>query len=150
MLLSRYERIFAWEVEMDLYEIFNTDASVEQRVQRLRDIVQQSATPLDQTKRQHNPMRRAILHNKGPWYTEILQGRDWNYSARSLSRRSTCRAFRPGGGNDRPCTNLDKVATTQQFRSAHFFGRHNIHEKIISGFQGHDTVIGLYGKSGVG
>ncbi|CAN9202387.1 unnamed protein product [Alternaria alternata] len=150
MLLSRYKRIFAWEVEMDLYEIFNPNASVGDRAKRLRNIVQPSATPLDQTKEQHNPMRRAILHSKGQWYTEILQGRDWYYSARSLSRRSTSRAFDLDHGKRRPRTNLEKVAKTRDFRSAHFFGRHNIHEKIISGFQGHNTVIGLYGKSGVG
>jgi serine/threonine protein kinase len=146
MLLSRYERIFAWEVEMDLYEIFNHNASEQERIKRLKDIVQQSAMPLDQTREQHNPMRRAISHNKGQWYTEILQGRDWNYSARSLSGRSNGMTY----GDCGPCTNLDKAASTRRFRSAHFFGRHKIHEKIISGFQKHNTVIGLYGKSGVG
>ncbi|KAH7407058.1 hypothetical protein DE146DRAFT_418243 [Phaeosphaeria sp. MPI-PUGE-AT-0046c] len=150
MLMSRYERIFAWEVEMDLYEIFNPHASVDEQAERLRNIVQPSVQPLDQTKEQHNPMRRAISHSKRQWYTEILQGRDWNYSARSLSRRSARMLFDLDHSNGRPCTNLGKTATTQHFRSAHFFGRHVIHEKIISGFQRHNTVIGLYGKSGVG
>ena len=147
MLDSRYLRIFAWEVDMELFEIFNPNVSERMAAERLQSVVQQSVVPLDRTKKQHNPMERAILHSKPQWWINILQGRDWSYSEPSLSRSSTSMTFTD---KEVPISTLDKMETPRYFRNSYFFGRHDIHEKIIGGLKARNQAVGLYGKSGIG
>jgi serine/threonine protein kinase len=148
MLRSRADqRIFVWEVEMELFELLNPHASMEERQEKLKLVVQNSKSPLTQLHNQHNPLQRAIVNNKPEWWKAILTKHNWSYSSPAM----TPGQLRPGVQPiKQPCSNLRDFSYLSVFRGRNeFFGRHDIHTRIEKAYE-KSNFVGLYGLSGIG
>lgn len=140
------QRIFIWEVEMELYDLMNPHAKWSEREARLKDVVQYSRTPLTQLHNQHNPLQRAIERNKPGWWEAVLGNYKWSYSPPAMTdqlRRTVSRV-------NVHYSTLAAFPSLREFKSpSELIGRHETHEKIEETFK-KSNCVGLYGISGIG
>ena len=146
MLWNRADqRIFLWEVEMDLYEMLNPDLKEAHLQERLRALVQKSRTPLTRLDNRHNPLQRAYAIPKPEWWKTILKEHNWSYSDPTTTLTLRRRTFPV----DKHFSTLNAFEYTEDFRKNELYGRHDIHQKIVTGF-GSSEHVGLHGMGGIG
>lgn len=132
MLCSQEERIFAWEVEVDLYILLNPNSSVAAIQDRLMSVVQTSRS----MNSKHNPFSRAKRNGRPDWFRNILLQHGWD-------------EFNPPGMK---LTREPKVHQHYSTLPTHFSqlrGRQNIIHQLSMGFS-EENCVGLYGLGGVG
>jgi serine/threonine protein kinase len=140
MMASRADRVFIWEVQMDLYEM-SGKRTPGQLKKYFRDIVQPSKTSLNGLDNKHNPLRRAFAKGKS-WQIEILEQHKWSMVTPEINGESLT-----GKGYHR--SNLDDCAQNYEFSSHKLLGRHEL-DWQISELMPKAKWVGLYGKSGSG
>jgi serine/threonine protein kinase len=148
MLLPRNERIYAWEVEIDLFILADPKQECTEINKRLTKIIQKSRgyEPL----MKHNPYERAkqkvdAESNSGepilrpPMFLHIIHEAGW-------------RAYSPGSTGS-----FERTSMSQKILSNiplpkevdMLFGRQDLYERISNGFLKSD-IVALYGLGGVG
>jgi serine/threonine protein kinase len=147
MLLPKHERIFSWEVEIDLFIILNPDNHPEEVTERLRKIVQKS---MGTNLRTHNPFvraqQRAHLEEKppkkrSPEYFEVLAENGWQeYVPQSTT---------DGRQSAEPVQNPLSNFSPSEHRVGDIYGGQSLYRSISAGFAKSDTVV-LYGLAGIG
>jgi len=143
MLVSRAQRIFVWEVDMDVYEM-RGPRTLKQLRSYLRKVVQPSDTSLNDLNNEHNPLKRAIQKKKH-WQEEILRQQKWSVNKPepngqlTINRRETGIYY----------TTLAACPNTNEFERNSLFGRHDMDVSIAEGLRA-SNCVGLYGMSGIG
>jgi serine/threonine protein kinase len=145
LLDQKDQRIFSWEVEMDLYEMLHPNLKQAQRQKRLRELVQESRTPRARLDNRHNPLQRAYAVGKPEWWKTILKENKWSYSEPTTTLILRQRTFPV----DKYFSTLNAFEYTEDFRNNELYGRHDIYQKIATGFESSESV-GLYGMGGIG
>ena len=143
MLVARAQRIFVWEVDMDLYEM-GGQRTLRQLKNYLRKVVQPSDTSLNDLNKEHNPLKRAILKKKD-WQHDILRHNKWSVKKPEPNKQLTIRRTETG----MYYTTLAACPHTNEFEQNNLFGRHAMDVKIAEGLQV-SNCVGLYGMTGEG
>ncbi|KAF2477455.1 uncharacterized protein BDR25DRAFT_364267 [Lindgomyces ingoldianus] len=149
MLKSRKQRIFAWEVDMELYFMRNRDEKEEVLKTRFRNLVQGARAPLTALDNQHNPLRRAISKDRPVWWKTILEEHNWSNNEPTTTGE-LARRERAGNLCSKPrYSTLSDYALPFDYQHNRFFSRHKIDAKITKGFK-ESNCVGLWGLPGVG
>lgn len=144
MLVPKAQRIFVWEVDMDIYEMRGS-RTIEQLRAYLRDVVQSSDKSLNGLDNEHNPLKRAI-QNKKAWQKDILERYKWSVKKPELSYDLRIKRRETEGV---PRTTLKACPHSSEFERNRLFGRHDLDTKISEGLK-FSNCVGLYGMSGIG
>lgn len=148
MLEGRKQRIFAWELDMDLYELGHQHEPRHKLERRLHDLVQPSREPLNALDNQHNPLRRAIENRRPEWWKKILREMHWSYDKPTATKEIANKRWNAERIHIHRST-LTSFDTTHAFGSNQLYGRHKVDNQISKGFETSYCVT-LYGKSGIG
>jgi len=143
MLVQRAQRIFVWEVDMDLYEM-GGQKNITQLRNHLYSVVQPSKTSLNELNNQHNPLKRAIEKKKG-WQEDILKHYKWSVRKPQSSKRLGIKPRETG----LYYTTLTSCPHTIEFEQNVLFGRHDMDVQITKALHKY-SCIGLHGMSGMG
>lgn len=142
MLVDKEQRIFIWEVHMDLFQLAHPGMSDPDLQAEFRSVVQFSETPLNKLSTAHNPLMRALEHGKD-WQEQILREHKWSIDdpdpTPKAMRRETGMHF----------STLDTCISANDFAREKLCGRHSIDMEIVDGFR-QSKFVGLYGLSGIG
>jgi serine/threonine protein kinase len=142
MLVGKEQRIFVWEVHMDLYEMAHPEMDERDLQAELREVVQASDTPVNKLSTPHNPLKRAIEHKK-PWQERILRENKWSTDdpdpLPKPMRHNTGMHF----------STLETCLSADDFGRHKLCGRHDIDNKVVAAFR-LSSFVGLYGLSGIG
>lgn len=144
MLVQKAQRIFVWEVDMDLYEMAHPNCAEDELKKHLREVVQRSETPLNALNNEHNPLRRAKQKGKR-WQENILRRNQWSIDEPEptkqliVKRHDTIEHY----------TTMEVCSHAEEFESNQLIGRHELDVQITQEF-GESTCVGLYGLSGIG
>jgi serine/threonine protein kinase len=143
MLSARDERVFAWEVDVDLFEILNPDRPETDSLQRLRDNVQKSNKSINGLDTRHNPLSRAKRKRRSSVWLDILMRAEW-------------RDYTPGATThflDRTTGDVPNYFSTLSLSSVTGlgpnYGRHDLDKRISETF-GKVNRVALYGLGGIG
>lgn len=141
MLKPRRERIFSWEVEVDLYCILDPERPANDTLKHLRDVIQ-AARKID-SEMEHSPLSRAskrkrrdsflkVLKLNG-WYDEKMSEEEDYYSTTDVA----------------PTSPEDEKPTRLLEDDKPMFGREDLLAQISSAFV--DTrAVALHGLGGIG
>ena len=143
MLVARAQRIFIWEVDMDLYEMGGSRTR-DQLILHLRKVVQPSDTSLNDLNNEHNPLKRAVQKDKR-WQTRILEQNKWSIKKPEPSNQLKIKRRETGIYH----STLKACQYTRDFERNTLFGRHDMDVKIAEGLK-ISNCVGLYGMSGMG
>jgi serine/threonine protein kinase len=142
MLVDKDQRIFVWEVHIDLYQMANPDLEEQDLQAEFRKVVQASETPINSLSTAHNPLKRAKEHGKD-WQEGILVENKWSIEdpdpILKAMRRDTGMHF----------STLDVCKSAPAFKRDKLCGRHTIDQMIGNKFR-YSSFVGLYGLSGIG
>lgn len=144
MLQEKDQRIFSWEVDVDIFVLLKPRAGEKGFRERLEDVVQASKTSLSSIDNKHNPLQRAV-RKKQHWKIDILERMmwsNWKPEAMVITRTDSEMA-------ERRYSTLDDFAYTQDYVQNPLYGRHDVDKKIAAGFA-RSKIIGLHGMSGIG
>ncbi|KAF2465668.1 uncharacterized protein BDR25DRAFT_345891 [Lindgomyces ingoldianus] len=144
MLQEKDQRIFSWEVDVDIFVLLNPCVGEKGFRERLEHVVQASKTSLSLIDNKHNPLQRAV-RKKQYWKISILKRMMWsNWKPEAMVKT------RPGSKMAERCySTLGDFAYTQDYVQNPLYGRHNVDKKIAAGFA-RSKIIGLHGISGIG
>ncbi|KAF2789212.1 hypothetical protein K505DRAFT_284791 [Melanomma pulvis-pyrius CBS 109.77] len=138
MLLPREERIFAWEVEVDLYGIIDSGRSEEDCLNRLKNTIQHSRQ-ID-INLIHNPVTRARKRGRSNAFLNVLQEARWYerspHTTQELEKRTQ---------------KVTKYYSTLSVldQEEPLFGRQALYDSISQVFAKTDSVA-LWGLGGIG
>ncbi|KAF2111530.1 kinase-like domain-containing protein [Lophiotrema nucula] len=87
MLEERLFRLFAWEIDIEIYSMLHTDASEAYMKMRLTQVAQHATQPLTVLDNRHNPLQRVKEMGRPNWWLDILRSYGWTDS--SSTKRSS-------------------------------------------------------------
>lgn len=156
MLLNHEQRIFAWEVEVDMFEILHP-SDKEAVIKRLERVAQESRKPNNGLEVRHNPLIRAKKRKRPADWLQILESRKWfDYSPeptdelkdRTMSVDTYYSTLPVPSTRARYYRQFDhERQITRGFGP--LYGRHDLDQKITRGFRRANSVA-LYGMGGIG
>jgi serine/threonine protein kinase len=147
MLRPIDQRVFSWEVEIDLFILLDSSRHPDEVTERLGKAVQPSR---GFNVRAHNPYSRAKAQaqlergktkKRSPEFFEVLEMAGW----REYSPQSTSDFLKPTMPVQNP---LSTIPISRQ-KGDEIRGRQNLYAQISDGFKESDAVV-LYGMAGVG
>jgi serine/threonine protein kinase len=134
---KRDDRVFAWEIEMDLYEILDHPGEKELR-EKLKGLLQF----YQPSKNRRNPLARAKEKRKPAWWQQMLRNHTSVNDTHEAGEQSDERA----GSAERSFSTLELMT---RFNGCTHCGRHDMNYKIMKHFK-HSTSVGLWGFWGIG
>lgn len=138
MLRPRENRIFSWEVDVDLFIILDKASHPEKVTERLRAAIQPSRGQRALTR--HNPYTRAKKRNRSESFLEILKEYHWH----PYSPQSTTDGFQRATPVHKPLSNLCTSKIGEDL-----YGGQSLYRQISNSFSKSDIAV-LYGVAGVG
>ncbi|KAF1841329.1 uncharacterized protein K460DRAFT_408803 [Cucurbitaria berberidis CBS 394.84] len=141
MLLARAQRIYVWEVHMDLYEMAHPHLKPEDLKSYFWGVAQSATRSLNNLSNEHNPLKRAISRKKG-WQVDVLKLKEWSVDEPKPATLVAAKI--------RTCaTTLSLCSQMNEFRQNRLYGRHELDRGITERFRV-SSCVGLYGLSGMG
>lgn len=135
MLKPREDRIFSWEVEVDVFSIAIPPRSKEAIFKHLKDVIQEAR---DKDKElTHNPMTRARNANKSKKYLKILLENGWSDGLTTAEEKRACAV-------ERSVSTLPTLET-----EVLIFDMEHIFQQITQRYQKKNSLA-LVGLRGVG
>lgn len=141
MLEDRQLRIFAWEVDVDLFEILNPDKPHNDIVKRLERKVQKSRKPINGLDLKHNPLIRAKNKGRAGRWLDVLRVAEWlDYTPRATEQLT---------GRTRDVVDEYFSTLPQSYGTGPLYGRYELDQQIAKAFGKADRVA-LCGLGGIG
>lgn len=140
-LVGRYQRIFAWELEIDLRWTKDPETPPNDIFGRLRDIAQAARKPTNAISTFHNPLRRARRMDRPDEFLAILRSKGWSDndpgSTEALHRSQQA--------------NVQEYFSTlvAPLDTSPLYGRHKENKMLEEQFA-LTNIIGLFGLGGIG
>ncbi|OAL49196.1 hypothetical protein IQ07DRAFT_73166 [Pyrenochaeta sp. DS3sAY3a] len=145
MLVSKAQRIFVWEVHMDLYEQTNPSLTPQElRAYFRRNVVQRPKENTNASGDTHNPLTRA-RELKKDWQLDILEEHRWSEGRPQATQQLIVKRV----DTEMYFSTLEKCSSAETFEKSPFYGRLETDAQIDAGFRT-SNCIGLWGLSGIG
>ncbi|KAH6642482.1 hypothetical protein C7974DRAFT_103107 [Boeremia exigua] len=145
MLVSKAQRIFVWEVHMDLYQQANPGLTRQElRDYFRRNVVQRPKENRNGSSDTHNPQTRARELGKD-WQLDILEEHGWSDGRPQATQQLAVKRVNTGTY----LSTLEKCSSAEIFEKSPFYGRLETDAQIDAGF-GTSNCIGLWGLGGIG
>lgn len=143
LLVPRFQRIFAWEVEVDLVWIKNPEVGPDDALvlERLREVVQSPRKPSNAISSAHNPLMRAIRLGRSHEVQEILRNAQWSDISPGVTKELLHSQPRHVGRY------YSTLVSPQG--SSPLYGRQKEYNWLQRKFKDRNT-LGLYGLGGIG
>jgi serine/threonine protein kinase len=144
MLVDRYQRIFIWELHMDLFEMTYPRPTQEKLIKEYRRVVQPSGHPIDDASNHHNPLKRALKRRK-TWQESILVREKWSVCKPKPSTELNVEVR----GSTRFYSTLQECTLMDTYEQGTLFGRQDMDDRITGAFRV-SSIVGLFGIAGIG
>jgi len=135
---DRKRRPFAWEIEANLYEMLNPNATKADLERYFQEIIEPFKPRYRTKKDYHNPLSRADRQEK-LIFAKCIRDSGWPESSGEFTQRMSQQNI-----SGEPCSNLPT-----SFSTCRLVGRHGIMSRLDSGFA-HSNRVGLFGYGGNG